>query len=74
MLLYGIFTKSNFRFFPLSWRESAQVSNAKFFNQSYEILSLVKRYVCSAQKLFGEQHNHWSDMNYSSKEVYRHGE
>ncbi len=73
MLLYGIFAKSNFRFFPLSWRESDQVSNAKFFKQSCEILSLVMRYVCSAQKLFGEQQNHWSEMNYSSVEVYRHG-
>lgn len=52
MLLYSVWSKSDFCFFPLTWREEDQVSNAKFVKQSCEILSLVKKYVFKASKLF----------------------
>jgi len=52
LLLYGIYAKSNFKFFPLTWREDDQVSNAKFFQQSLEILKLVGAYVFNKRYLF----------------------
>ena len=55
MLLYGVYSKSDFAFFPLTWREEDQISNAKFFRQAREILSLVLRYVFRRKKLFAPQ-------------------
>lgn len=52
MLLYSVWSKSNFCFFPLTWREEDQVSNARFVKQSCEILSLAAQYVFKASKLF----------------------
>lgn len=52
MLLYGVYSKSSFAFFPLTWREEDQISNAKFMKQSMEILKLVCRYVFDRKRLF----------------------
>ena len=52
LLLYGVYSGSKFKFFPLTWREEDQVSNAKFFRQSLEILRLLFRCLFSRGKLF----------------------
>lgn len=52
LLLYGIYSESKFRFFPLSWREEDQISNARFFKQSREILFLLFRFLFDRKKLF----------------------
>jgi glycosyltransferase involved in cell wall biosynthesis len=52
MLLYGVHSKSRFRFFPLSWREEDQISNAKFVRQSVEILKLMLQYLFARKTLF----------------------
>lgn len=44
LLIYGVYSKSDFTFFPLTWREEDQISNAKFVKQSKEILKVVNRY------------------------------
>ena len=52
LLLYGLHSGSRFKFFPLTWREEDQVSNAKFFRQSLEILRLLFHYLFFREKLF----------------------
>lgn len=66
MLIYGVYSKSNFKFFPLTWREDDQVSNAKFFKQTKEILKLVFKYKFSARTLFGGADNEYSKIDYMS--------
>lgn len=69
MLIYGVYSKSDFKFFPLTWREEDQVSNAKFFKQSIEILKIVFRYVANPKKTFAQNENEYSKTEYLSDEV-----
>jgi len=64
MLLYGIYSKSLFAFFPLTWKEEDQVSNAKIISQSLEIISLVIRYIFFSKRLFSLKENQYSIMKY----------
>lgn len=54
LLLYGIYCKSVFRFFPLTWREEDQVSNAKLFSQTKRMLGLLMQYLFCRKKLFSK--------------------
>lgn len=54
MLLYSIWKHSPFEFFPLSWREDDQVSNARIFMQAWHILKLTCRYAYNAEALFSQ--------------------
>lgn len=69
MLMYGVYSGSAFRFFPLSWREDDQVSNAKFIKQSKEILKLAIRYKLHPQKTFAAAENEYSAIHYGYKIV-----
>lgn len=69
LLLYGVYSKSNFKFFPLTWREEDQVSNAKFMKQSMEIFKLVFRYRFNKKKTFADVPNEYSQMEYMSDEI-----
>ena len=64
LLLYGVYVKSHFAFFPLTWREADQVSNAKLFSQSKEILGLAMKYAISSKKVFAVTDNEFSRMTY----------
>ena len=70
MLLYGMFIQSEFTFFPLTWREADQVSNAKLFKQTKEILELIFRYVFDKKKLFNGAENEFSKIKYNSDVIY----
>lgn len=70
MLLYGLFSKSKFTFFPLSWREEDQVSNAKLVSQSMEILNLVFKYKLNKDELFKKVDNEYSMLKYDYDIVY----
>lgn len=50
MLFYSIWSKSKFTFFPLTWREEDQNSNAKMFRQAFQILGLTIQYAFSPNK------------------------
>lgn len=54
MLIYGVYSGSQFCFFPLEWREEDQVSNAKFVKQSFEIFKIALRYRMRPRKVFSE--------------------
>jgi dolichol-phosphate mannosyltransferase len=44
-LLYSVYKKADFDYFPLRWREEDQISNAKVFRQGWIILKLFGAYV-----------------------------
>ncbi len=52
MLLYGVHCRSDFSFFPITWREEDQVSNVRFLHQSLEILGVCWRYLLAREELF----------------------
>ncbi len=66
MLVYGIFSRSRFVFFPLSWREADQVSNAKFIRQALEILGITLRYCL----LRGVALNSLPAKSYGCREIF----
>ncbi|MHC6202922.1 glycosyltransferase family 2 protein [Breznakiellaceae bacterium SP9] len=70
LLFYGLFIKSKFAFFPLTWREEDQKSNAKLFSQSLEIAGLMFRYMFGKKRLFSTWANAYSDMVYEYDVVF----
>lgn len=65
LLLYGIYAKSNFCFFPLSWREDDQVSNAKLVAQTKRMLKLGLAYVFHKKTVFSTEQNSYCQIPYS---------
>ncbi|WP_096736296.1 dolichyl-phosphate mannose synthase [Brachyspira sp. G79] len=55
LLFYLIHAKTNFLFFPLTWREDDQISNAKVFKQGIHIIKMTFKYVFNAKKLLTEE-------------------
>lgn len=51
LLFYLIYYKTNFKFFPLTWREDDQISNAKVFKQGMHIIKMTFQYIFNAKKL-----------------------
>jgi dolichol-phosphate mannosyltransferase len=70
MLYYGVWSRSTFRFFPLTWREDDQVSNAKVFRQAWIILKLTGRYIANARRLFQQDGAEYATRQYSTKVVF----
>lgn len=70
MLLYGLYVRSKFDFFPLTWKEEDQVSNAKLISQTREIVGLVLKYFTNSKKLFSTQENKFSRIKYESDLIY----
>ncbi|MBQ4566341.1 MAG: glycosyltransferase family 2 protein [Oscillospiraceae bacterium] len=64
LLLYGIYAKSEFRFFPLTWREEDQISNARLWKQTRRMLKLMFTYVFRRKKVFAVKENEYSAMDY----------
>ena len=64
LLLYGIYAKSEFRFFPLIWREEDQVSNARLWKQTKRMLKLMFTYVFRRKKVFAVKENEFSAIDY----------
>ena len=72
LLLYGAYSGSRFCFFPLSWREEDQVSNAKLFAQTKRTLGLLVSYVFARKRLFGQTDNRYSRIDYRCDIVAEH--
>lgn len=69
LLLYGIYSKARMAFFPLTWREEDQVSNAKLWKQTTEMLRLLARYLLNRKKLFAPRENQWTRPAYRFEEM-----
>lgn len=64
LLLYGVYADSKFRFFPLTWREEDQVSNARLWKQTRRMLRLMFTYVFRKKKVFSQRDNEFSRISY----------
>jgi hypothetical protein len=51
ILLRAINLKHNIKFFPITWTEEDQISNAKVMRQGFLVLSLFTRYLFKKQKV-----------------------
>jgi dolichol-phosphate mannosyltransferase len=72
LLLYAVYSKAKFKFFPLLWREDDQVSNARMFKQGFQILGLLGQYLLNAKEIFSTEDNEYSVIDYQSNTIYSH--
>lgn len=70
MLIYGVYSKSKFKFFPLEWKEEDQISNAKFVKQAKEIMKIALGYKLHPSKTFESAENEYSRMSYGFEVIY----
>ena len=70
LLIYIVDSNARFKYFSLMWREDDQISNAKFFKQSKEILEITFNYVINKKKAFMKTENKYSNKEYKSEIVY----
>ena len=70
MLLYGVHIGSDFSYFPLTWREHDQVSNAKLIQQTGELSGLIIKYLFNKNELFRPKENEFSNMVYTSEVIF----
>ncbi|WP_455144912.1 glycosyltransferase family 2 protein [Brachyspira pilosicoli] len=68
LLFYLIYYRINFKFFPLTWREDDQISNAKVFKQGMHIINMTFKYVFNAKILLMEEN---SKNNFNYKIIYK---
>jgi len=64
LLLYGIYSRSAFRFFPITWREEDQISNARLFSQAKRMVGLGLGYLFRRKTVFAKKENEWSSIGY----------
>lgn len=64
LLLYGIHSRSSFTFFPITWREEDQISNAKLFAQAKRMVALGLNYLLHKKAVFAPVENQWTAMDY----------
>lgn len=67
LLLYSIYTKQKITFFPLTWSELDQISNAKVISQGFRTLGILRDYFINPEKLF--QQDNANIKEYSYKEI-----
>ena len=71
LLLYGIYAKSSFRFFPLCWREEDQISNARLWKQTKRMLKLLFTYVFRRKTVFSGKETEYSRIQYRYEIIAR---
>ena len=59
------------RFFPLSWREDDQTSNAKLSQMGVQILNLLRKRIAHKDKFFAAEHRDVARDTYPSTELAR---
>lgn len=72
LLEYGVYADSRFDFFPISWREEDQISNAKLFAQSRRIFGLTMQYVLHRKRLFAPRENEYTRIAYTYQVIGEH--
>ena len=69
MLMASCYYKHDMRFYPITWREQDQVSNAKLFGLSFSILKLLFRYFINKKKLVNSEFREKKIKKYTYKIV-----
>lgn len=70
LLFDACYRKAKLKFFPLTWKEDDQVSNAKVFKQGFRILRLQLEYLFTAKQLFSQEKNVYSQVDYGFNLIY----
>lgn len=71
LLFYKVYSASRFKYFPITWREDDQVSNANLVKQGIEILKILFLFRFFPKRLYGDVDNAVSKMAYTSTSLYR---
>jgi dolichol-phosphate mannosyltransferase len=74
LLLQMIDAERDLRFFPISWRESDQVSNVRLVSQSLRTLGIAWRYVANRPRFRTEDHRDRPVDSYAFDIVSQHGQ
>lgn len=69
-LLWLIFTQQKFTYFPLTWREEDQVSNARLTKIAQTLLLLIWQMLTKSKKLLDDLPP--PEHNYTSTAIYQH--
>ena len=67
LLMNQIYLKQNIKFFPISWREEDQKSNAKVFKQAKIVYFNTLRYMFGKKKFFESDHRTNTGFTYEYK-------
>lgn len=68
VLLYAFDANARISYFPITWREEDQISNAKVVKQAFIILRLLVKYLFLKKRTFTENNSGYSlDFNYPSQ-------
>lgn len=73
MFLYYVHKKYSVEFFPITWREEDQVSNAKLVPMGFAMLGIIFRYVFLARALLEDPGREERKIDYLSTEVHSNG-
>ena len=74
MLMASCYYRHNIRFYPITWREQDQVSNAKLAGFSYSLIKLLFRYVVNKKKLLSSDLRTVKIKNYTYKIIKSYSE
>lgn len=73
MLLASYHRRQRIRYFPISWRESDQVSNVRIVSQSLRVLFLLVSYIFKGARFLRCDTRSFARDAYSGTIVHRHG-
>lgn len=73
MILYHCYKKERILFYPITWRETDQVSNNKILKFSMSLLKMLFRYRLSPRKYFSKDMSNHNFTNYDSEVVIEIG-
>lgn len=70
LLIYTMHMNANYKYFPISWREDDQVSNAKLFSLSKEVLGITFKYLKEKNAFFKKSNGSTKGKEYTSEVIY----
>lgn len=70
MIMGSAYYKHKVKFFPISWRETDQVSNVKMVNQAFTVLALLFSFMCNKKKFAEADHRDKIIEEYAAQAIY----
>lgn len=52
LILYLCFFKKKFMFMPITWTETDQISNVKYFNHTIQMFNIILQFLFNKKKFF----------------------
>ncbi len=70
MILALSYYNQTYFFFPISWRETDQVSNVKLTSQALTVLQLLALYIINKNRFMQQEHRVRPFAHYGAKQIY----